>query len=92
MSIKSITQRPLSLFSLGQPPQGPGFAPPKPPVQPAGTPLGENPFRQAKLNTQQQHFPVDQLGQFMNLMQGGMIKPDLNKPALPHTASKSWSA
>jgi hypothetical protein len=90
MSIKNTTSHPFSLFGLGQ--QQPGSAfPPKKPVQQAGMPQGENPFRQAQLNTQPQQ-PPDQFGLFMNLMQGGQIKPNLNKPALPHTASKSWSA
>lgn len=89
MSIRALTQRPQFSFGFGQ--QAPGIAfPASKPVQPTRMPLEENPFRQAQLQAQQP--PADQLGQFMNLMQGGLIKPNLNKPALPYTASKGWSA
>jgi hypothetical protein len=90
MAIRALTQRPQFSFGFSQQAPGVAFPAAKPPVQPAKTPLEENPFRQAQFKAQQP--PADQLGQFMNQMQGGFLKPDLNKPALPYTASKGWSA
>lgn len=35
---------------------------------------------------------LDPLTQFSNQLENGVIRSDLNKPALPYTASKSWVA